>query len=292
MLNETKLDDSVPQSFFVNNKYKMVRRDRTGRGGGILILLRNEYTLVSCVSDPIYELLTLQVTVDHQNCNFVCCYKSLSINTDKFINYLDSHLLSIDLSKPLFIIGDLNFDLLTDSGRPLQGLMENYDLNNAVQKPTRIAHRIKNRENKKLLKSHGTAHTKTYSSTLLDVILHNGDTIAYSDVIGCPFSDHKFVVASLMFPSLKHKVPVFTSRCLTEANLKKIEDLLLTSGDCFKDIDELIGPDSKLNCFQSTLIDIINKICPEKRVKRKSSNVKPSWKDHELIVAKNEREYL
>lgn len=47
---------------------------------------------------------------------------------------------------------------------------------------------------------------QTHSSALIDVVLRNGDLIAHSDVISCPFSDHMFVVAALRLPANK-KLP-------------------------------------------------------------------------------------
>ena len=40
-LNETKLDSSIPQSFLTNKAYRVLRRDRTGLGGGVMVLLKN-----------------------------------------------------------------------------------------------------------------------------------------------------------------------------------------------------------------------------------------------------------
>jgi len=170
--------------------------------------------------------------------------------------------------------------------------MDNFSLTNFVEKPTRTAHRIRNRENKKRSHAHDNSPSKTYSSTLIDVVLHNGDYIIDSDVIGCPFSDHKFVVSTLKFPSLKPQVQQFKSRCLSESNLKKIEDLLLNSSDSFLDIDSATGPDAKLKYLQSTLLKLVDKVCPEKVVKRRSTYEQPPWIDHELNMAKNERDYL
>lgn len=38
-LNETKLDESVPNSFFVPTNYNLLRRDRKEKGGGGVMVL-------------------------------------------------------------------------------------------------------------------------------------------------------------------------------------------------------------------------------------------------------------
>ena len=119
------------------------------------------------------------------------------------------------MSLPLFIVGDLNLDLLADVGIPLKQVMDNYQLRNYVEKPTRTAHRVMNRTHKairrSILKQADSAAPSfaeqlsihRHSSTLIDVILHNGNLVEDSDVLGCPYSDHKFVVASLRLFSRK-----------------------------------------------------------------------------------------
>ena len=40
MLNETKLDDGVPLSFYKHPDYNLIRLDRTRVGGGLLVLIK------------------------------------------------------------------------------------------------------------------------------------------------------------------------------------------------------------------------------------------------------------
>ena len=48
-LNETKLDESIPFSFFSNSNYTILRRDRLRDGGGIMVLLKK--SLKICKSE-------------------------------------------------------------------------------------------------------------------------------------------------------------------------------------------------------------------------------------------------
>ena len=45
MINESKLDDSIPENFFLHDKNKLFRRDRCRNGGGILMFIRKCYNI-------------------------------------------------------------------------------------------------------------------------------------------------------------------------------------------------------------------------------------------------------
>ena len=43
LLNETKLDDEIPDSFYLNKHYNSIRRDRRrNRGGGFMVFIRKK----------------------------------------------------------------------------------------------------------------------------------------------------------------------------------------------------------------------------------------------------------
>ncbi len=113
-----------------------------------------------------------------------------------------------------------------------------------------------------------TIALETHSSTLSGVVLHNGDLITGSDVIGCPFSDHKFLVASLTLTAHK-KLPSikFPSHCFSPANLKKI-GLLLTAAK-FLEVTKLDDPVDKLKFLLTTIVQVVDSVCPLKSVSKK-----------------------
>jgi len=303
LLNETKLDAHVPHNFLEHAHYTILRRDRNGRGGGIMVLVKREYNIISSSNDQNYELLAVQILIKNVACNFICCYKSPSINAIEFTTYLDTYILSVDLSLPLFIIGDLNFNLTTEHGLPLGKIMVNYNLRNFVEKSTRVAHRSANRTNKAVTKSLNkttphdllsvkqTITLQTHSSTLIDVILHNGDLIIGSDVIGCPFSDHKFVVAVLKLPANKKLPPIkFNSRCLSPTNLEKICQSLSDGNHKILETINIKNPADKLKFLQTNLLLVVDKICPLKLVTKKVFAQIHPWIDKELQASKHNRD--
>jgi len=277
-LNETKLDETVPESFIIHNNYKLIRRDRElgGRhGGGVLIAIRKEYRIISTFKHSDIELIHIIFSNGQHQCNLINCYRppNNKMQIDDFIRHLENFLLSIDLSIPLFITGDLNFNLLSPiSGKPLSTFMDNYSFKNFVNKPTRVHNNNKD--------------------TLIDVILHNSDMVRETDIIGCPFSDHKLVIAALNFSCLKIGPQKYLSRCITESSIQRIDDLIQSSATVFNGIHLLSEPESKLAFFQDKLINILNKTCPEKSIQRKSKLKAPPWFDRQLTDAKETRDKL
>ncbi len=181
--------------------------------------------------------------------------------------------------------------------------MVNYQLSNFVEKPTRIAHRVSNRTHKLVHKSIDKSITpdllsftqtialETHSSTLIDVVLHNGDLITGSDVIGCPFSDHKFVLAALKLTAHKKLPPIkFLSRCLSPTNLEKIGQLLTDAK--FLEVSKQDDPADKLKFLQTTLLQVVDSVCPLKSVSKKVIEQVHPWIDRELQESKHNRDLL
>lgn len=82
-------------------------------------------------------------------------------------------------------------DMNSFLGDKLCEFVENNNLKNAVTDFTRVATRV------------SKSNQLTTSKSLIDVLLHNGDFVDIAKVIGCPFSDHKFVSATLKLQAVR-----------------------------------------------------------------------------------------
>jgi hypothetical protein len=72
--------------------------------------------------------------------NFIYSYKPPSDQNEDYIGHLESLLLNhLDPTQPLFIVGDLNMNLLTPTGDELKEFMMNNALRNSVRTATRTA---------------------------------------------------------------------------------------------------------------------------------------------------------
>ena len=83
-----------------------------------------------------------------------------SVNKKKFVDHLDSIIKQLNLNNNLFVFGDLNMNWLNYQGVPLKQFADDINLSNFVTDPMRVI------------------TTKTCdSSTLIDVLLHNKNSI-------------------------------------------------------------------------------------------------------------------
>ena len=173
---------------------------------------------------------------------------------------------NFDPSEPLFIVGDLNMNLLSDDGN---------DLTNSVRSPTRIQTNFFKKTN-----SYKT------SKTLIDVVLHNHhNLVKQSIVIDCPFSDHCFVATSLDIAYVKQQLPAIMCRNLSEPVLAQI---LLD----LEKMDLTVSPDRDIEinwtALRKKIMQVIDRHAPLKRKVLKHNDQFP-WIDKELLVVQNIR---
>ncbi len=247
---------SIPDSHISHSKYICYRRDRdylisTGldkHGGGLVIFIRKEYTHSVQKSDS-FEAMHLSLMLKDSTFNFLACYKSPSQHNQLFIDYLDNVISGIDLKDPLFIIGDLNMDLSSANLNPLKEFISLNKFQNFITEPTRVRTRF--------LKS---SNDESSSSTLIDVIIHNKDLIKKTKVVSCPYSDHKFVLASINVDKHKPEPEIIWSRNLSENNIKLIEDELIKQD--YSKIDKLYSSNEKWEYLKKLIITALDKIAP------------------------------
>ena len=195
-INESKLDSFIPESWYKNIFYRCLRMDRNDKGGGgLLIFIRKEY-VVKKLELTDFETISFQLSSNGQLVSFLSSYKSPSTKDSEYLAKLEDFILTLDPAEPIFIIGDLNMDLRSDEGIELKNFLINNDLKNFVNTHTRIERRFYKKRQKWIV-----------SKTLIDVVIHNQNKIIETAVIGCPFSDHCFVISSLSSLSQKKILP-------------------------------------------------------------------------------------
>lgn len=287
-LNETKLDESVPSSFFRPQDYTILRRDRTRHGGGLMVLINKSIKLIAYNYLPDFEAIHLKISLNSTEVDFLCCYNPNYSNRGEFLSQLEQFLVGIDLSKPIFIVGDLNIDLSTQNGDSLISFAKRYDFCNFVHEHTRVVKSIAHRVTRSLESN----RISRLSSSLIDVILHNSNLVESVSVIGCPFSDHKFVACSLAVKpplhSFKHE---FVGRSYCQKNLdalaieieKRLADLAI--------IKHITDPNNKLKQLNKIINQALDLCCPIKTFKLKERDEFP-WISSTLLALKNKRDFF
>ena len=144
MINESKLDESIPKKFYKHNDYYKLRRDRGGDsgGGGILVFIKKIYETVFSYQSLCYEFIYFELKINNTKYAFVSAYKTpTNVKGCDFLLALQEFLFTGDLnSTPIFIIGDLNMDLFDASkSKRLNEFMSFMHYKNYVNEPTREA---------------------------------------------------------------------------------------------------------------------------------------------------------
>jgi hypothetical protein len=167
-------------------------------------------------------------------------------------------------------------DLSSANLNPLKEFISLNKFQNFITEPTRVRTRF--------LKS---SNDESSSSTLIDVIIHNKDLIKKTKVVSCPYSDHKFVLASINVDKHKPEPEIIWSRNLSENNIKLIEDELIKQD--YSKIDKLYSSNEKWEYLKKLIITALDKIAPLKKITIKQQNKFP-WFDLELYRSKKARD--
>lgn len=256
----------------------ILRRDRTRNGGGIAIYVKNGYKIISKNINSDIEMMHISIKVKKREFNFISCYNPPSENKKDFLDKLEDLIFSLDLSQPIFILGDLNMDLNNENNNPLFEFLKNTKLNNAINAPTRIRSSYCSKTN------HFQLH-----SAILDVLIHNTSNIINKiNIIGCPFSDHEFITAELNIERIKQPSSNYVFlRNLSKDNIIKINGLLENNDFELPETDNDV--ESIWLKVKKFILNILDSIAPVKRVKIHHDNNFP-WFDSELIKIKNQRD--
>jgi exonuclease III len=123
MLNESKLDDSVPLCFYINENYRIIRRDRGKAGGGLLLFVKKKYSISFIHSSLEHEFIYFELKIKSALFAFVSAYKSPSLLDSDFLDELQDYLFTRNMNLPLFVVRDLNMDLSSQKGSKLVEFM-------------------------------------------------------------------------------------------------------------------------------------------------------------------------
>ena len=169
----------------------------------------------------------------------------------------------------IFVIGDLNQNLLNDNGDDLACFLNDFNLKNMVTKPT---------------------HFQGNSKTLIDVVCVSDVSLIYDiDVLDCPFSNHSFVLCNINIKPMASKSRFLSTRLLNDANLEAIRNLIQVEANKFNILESFECVDDKFSAFENILLDAINAIAPIKKFRAKKVDNCP-WMDKELFYALKQRD--
>ncbi|CAF0933183.1 unnamed protein product [Brachionus calyciflorus] len=260
--SESKLDCSTSNKFGAGYGYQVLRRDRNSHGGGLLLFVSKDLKINYNHNSPDFELIHLQILTAETLINIIYTYITpYKTENEAFFTNLEDYLFLLDPDLQLLVIGDLNEDLLSLRGADLVKFINENELLNCIDKPTRF--------NKISMVNNDKA-----SNSLLDVCLHksldNHGISIYSDVHGCPFSDHQFVYIALNVDGQQHENEAIYGRNLCPKNVESITSELkqVNFNEAFKYYETY----RQWGWVKNKILSVIDKIAPIKCLKVKNRN--------------------
>ena len=137
MISETKLDSTFPSNQFTIEGYAApIRFDRNGRGGGIILYIREDIParLLKTSLPKDFEGFFVELNLRKKKILMCCSYNPAKSNISSHLSMvgrsLDSYMSSYD---NFLVIGDLNSEI---SEMAMSEFCETYNLQNLVKDPT------------------------------------------------------------------------------------------------------------------------------------------------------------
>ena len=237
-ITETKIDESFPDAQFQIPFYKMFRKDRNKKGGGIILYVNEEILCKKIdmkVDNHNIEAIFIEVNLRKEKWLMIGVYKPPSQSECDFVNTLQQSLSSLSQKYERFIIiGDLNMKIENEH---LSSLIENFDLHSLISKPTCY----KNKDNPSCIDLILTSHKNSFF---------------HSDTVETGISDfHKLVVTIMRSHKTKTlpKTKIYRNYKNFDNTLFENELLAMTANVC--DLDQYMFE------FQN----ILDKHAPKKR---------------------------
>uniref|UniRef100_A0A6P8INI3 Uncharacterized protein LOC116303067 n=1 Tax=Actinia tenebrosa TaxID=6105 RepID=A0A6P8INI3_ACTTE len=245
-ISETWLDNSVSNLEVEIPGYNVFRVDRQNkRGGGVCSYAKQSFKTqvlneISGISNGGLHQLWMEIKVRSFKSFVVCTtYRPPGSPIACLDNDLGPSLISaLLLNKPIYILGDINCNLLQSDLPDSQALISfcsTYNLNQIVTQPTRITHS---------------------TESLIDVILvSNAKHVLDTKVLSSSISDHDLVYAELGLKKPRTQATFVTTRTLKEYSPDKfLNDIALAPWSVLDVFDD---PDDKLYAFNSMFNDIL-----------------------------------
>jgi hypothetical protein len=210
--------------------------------------------------------------------NFLFTYKPPKVKNNEFLCLLENFIFSVNTNEKFFIIGDLNIELLD---RDFKEFLQQFHLKSVTSEPTRIGVKISSSGETRV-------NLGKIDHILFQVQPDFQEEKAKAEVIGCPFSDHKFLVAAFDCSIDRQNESPSEARIYSEKNLNKLRTLL--SSTDFSKIELFPNINDKWGFVQDKVLEAIDQCCPLKPIKKKLE-INCPWFDNDLKSARNYRDY-
>ena len=149
-LNETKIDPGYPVELTAIRSYQEERLERSARGGGVSIYIRDSIRFNRRMAVPIEDLESICIEIMPQKCSsfFVLAWYRLPSDPIRTFEKLETALSFLDKEgKEIILLGDTNCDLtkrienqpIENDGRHMSEVYDLLSFKQLIQEPTRVS---------------------------------------------------------------------------------------------------------------------------------------------------------
>nr|CAH7767511.1 unnamed protein product [Callosobruchus chinensis] len=258
------------------NGYRIVRKDRQGRGGGVAMYVKENIRYEIFNAETLtFKILALSFKLNGLKFMAAVIYKPPGFgNMDSFFSEFDETVAMMHLKcDRLILTGDFNINMLKIDNTHVTSflnILESYSLAQTVSEPTRVG---------------------LTSASLIDLIICSESLTVDSANVdsNVDIADHFWIDCYLIIYSKKTEPEIIYYRDLKRMNLDDFtEDLNKIP---FQDIYYTQGIDNKLQLFNTFIIDLFDKLAPIRQVKLRK-NSKPWVTDTLKMIQSIRDNYL
>ena len=242
---ETWLESELESNFIHIPNYNIYRYD-TGRGGGVCIIIRDDFkvTKINTGIDRIDGVDDIWVQIQYRKFpSFIvgCIYRHPKALVMSFTYLSDVFKYVCLKNKPVVILGDFNDNIL-QRGNNMIKVIKNLNLTQIIEQPTRIT---------------------ACSSTLLDLLITNKtEFIDRSSVSPSPVADHEMISVIINIRKPKPKSQIITYRCRKHYNANNFCNLLLAESSTLNGILKTDDVHRQVHIFTNTFNICLNQLAP------------------------------
>lgn len=241
---ETWLHDGISTNLIKVQGFKIFRRDRLTRGGGVCLYVKNSLNnSVINVSNAI-EQLWVNVKLKKENIAVGIVYKSPALDTNLFLDELDNTLSQVlPTVNDIVCIGDFNinmFNLTNVHVNNLNSILEGLSLTQIIDTPTRLT---------------------DFTATLIDLILVAKEVnLIERGTMDNDLSDHQIVYCIKNICSRREAPRMVTYRYLKNFDYENFEQDLFSIP--FFSIYDMHNVDEKVTYFTNALVELFDRHAP------------------------------
>ena len=159
LVSETKIDDSFPENqFIIKNFRRPYRLDRTNRGGGLLLYIREDIPSKLVRIEDNYEAFFVEINLKKQKWLLSCSYNPHVESINSHLERLQHSLDSIGKYDRLLVLGDFNCEV---DKHDMPNFLTSSELSSMITEPTCF----KNPDNPKCIDLMLTNYPRSFHSS-------------------------------------------------------------------------------------------------------------------------------